>query len=198
MELFCVCRVRVTLDKHFGSVNIVKAVPVDPHNNQRDGPSFVSAARDGMINMWTAEGDCLLSQGAHRHAVNCLSEFQSYDNNIDPSVCSNPSFISSGGDNVVKIWDSRRLKVTSSFNASNVVKTAWFHHGIITGFSSGSICCWDLQTTGGEAAEEADLPRTWTSRVLGTHSHAVTDIVSDKGCVASSSKSGQILRWQAR
>ena len=170
---------------------------MDPHSSQRDGPAFVSASRDGMINMWTAEGDCLLSQGAHRHAVNCLSEFQSYDNNVDPSVCSNPSFISSGGDNMVKTWDSRRLKVTSSFNTPNVVKTAWFHQSVITGSSSGSVCCWDLQTPGGEAPQGAEHARTWTSIVLGTHAQAVTDIVTDKSCVASSSKSGQILRWVA-
>jgi WD40 repeat protein len=177
---------------------------VDPHSCDRDGPCFVSGARDGMISMWTAEGDCLQSTGAHRNAVNCMSEFQSYDNNVNPSVCSNPCFVSSGGDGLVKVWDSRRLRVASSFSAQNIVKVAWFHHCVVTGSSSGAVTCWD-QGRGGEdsfppapdAVGEQVSP-VWSPQEIGALSQAVTDLVSDKYCVASASKSGQILRWGVR
>lgn len=153
-----------------------------------------------MINMWTADGDCLQSQGAHRMSVNCLSEFQSYDNNVDPSVCSNPSFVSSGGDSSVKVWDSRRLKVISSFTAQSVTKLAWFHHSVITGSSTGAVSCWNLQSNTTDefpGADSTEQPRTWASTELASLPQACTDVVSDKYCVACSSKSGQILRWVA-
>lgn len=202
---FIFIRLRISLDKHFGSVGIIKAIPVDPHNSEQETPCFVSAARDGMINMWTAEGDCLQSTGAHRNAVNCLSEFQSYDNNVDPSVCSNPCFVSSGGDGTVKMWDSKRLRAISSFTAQNIVKVAWFHQSVVTGSANGAVMCWSQRTGGGGADGSGSFTDTadrytseWSPQELGTHTLGVTDIVSDKYCVASASKSGQILRWGTR
>ena len=68
-------------------------------------PSFISGARDGMINSWSVDGTCVNSQGAHRNSINCMSDVQSSDNCFDNSVLENPGIITSGGDNIVKVWE---------------------------------------------------------------------------------------------
>jgi len=192
-------RMRISLDKHFGSVNIIKAIPAHGGGQSfaRGSPAFMSAARDGIINVWSAEGDCLASHGAHRNSVSCLSEVQSYENSIEPAVCANPGILSSGADGIVKVWDSKRLKCTSEFAAQNIVKVAWFHQSIITGSSSGTLRIWD-HYSGSDAdsmTEGREVSKTWVSKDLNNFTQSCTDIATNKYCVASASKSGQIMRW---
>lgn len=185
-------RLRISLDKHFGSVNVIKALPdqTGPQIQDRGLPSFISGARDGMINIWTNNGDCLSSQGAHRNSVNCMSEIQSADNTIDRSILENPNIITSGADHQVKIWDLKRLKLLTEFTCPNVMKVAWFHSSIITGNSAGQMLLW-------ENTSSSDNSYNWITHELTAHTQMITDIVSNKYCVISSSKSGQINRWNS-
>lgn len=170
---------------------MIKALPhhMGLQFQDRGFPSFISGARDGMINIWTTNGDCLGSQGAHRNAVNCMSEIQSSDNITDNTIIDNPNIITSGADNIVKIWDVKRLKLQSEFICSNVMKVAWFHSLIITGNSTGQMLLWENTSSSSETTSN------WTSRELTSHTQMITDIISNKYCVISSSKSGQIYRW---
>jgi serine/threonine protein kinase/WD40 repeat protein len=198
-SLYLCLRLRLSLDKHFGSVNVIKALPNQsgPQFQDTGLPSFVSGARDGMISSWASDGNCLGSQGAHRNSVNCMSEFQSLDNNSERAVTENPNFITAGADQLVKIWDTKRLKLLSEFTAANVVKVAWFHSSVVVGTSTGQMTIWEVNTSGGATSSEQSAVSPWTGRELTAHSQMCTDIVSDRHCVISSSKSGQIYRWSA-
>jgi WD40 repeat protein len=137
------------------------------------------------------------SQGAHRNSVNCLSEIQSPDNCADIPSLENPSLVSSGADNLVKVWDVRKLKVTSEFTVANVSKVAWFHRCVVTGSSTGTMTLWELQDLPTQSTHEHNPARVWTPTELTAHTQTCTDIVSNKHCVASASNTGLILRWNA-
>jgi hypothetical protein len=177
-------------------VNVIKALPyqIGPQFQDTGLPSFLSGARDGMISSWSSDGNCLGSQGAHRNSVNCMSELQSLDNHSDASVGENPNLITAGADQLVKVWDIRRLKLVSEFTAPNVVKVAWFHSNVVVGTSTGQMMVWE-QANPTIASEPNSSSSSWTCRELTPHSQMCTDIVSNRHCVASSSKSGQIYRW---
>jgi hypothetical protein len=77
------------------------------------------------------------------------------------------------------------------------VKVAWFHSSVVVGTSTGQMTIWEMSTSGGATSSEQSSVSPWTGRELTAHSQMCTDIVSDRHCVISSSKSGQIYRWSA-
>ena len=195
-------RLQTTLDKHYGTVNLLKTLPDDFKMQSRrrgsdptvkgPGSFFLSAARDGVLNLWTSDGNCCASQGAHRTAVTCMSDAHSF--NDVSSQMSGPCVITSGMDSIVRIWNIRRVKVVSEFNLPNVVRVAWFNQSVITGTSTGDMYIWDYYDDGRNDAESS---KGWHGRELTHHSHQCSDIVTSKYCVASASKSGKILRYLA-
>jgi WD40 repeat protein len=200
-------------------VNIIKALPNQPGPQSQDGssfPSFLSGARDGMINSWTSDGNCLGSQGAHRNSVNCMSEIQSLlsgggvsDQQQQPPPTT-PHLITGGADNLVKIWDAKRMKLLTQFTCANVVKVAWFHTNVVVGTSTGQMMLWEinLPSSSAEATPAAAAVTSssslfssstqWTSKELTGHSQMCTDLVSNQHCAISSAKSGQIYRWSVQ
>jgi len=195
-------RLQTTLDKHYGTVNLLKTLPDDfkaPSRKDVDhgggnGSCFLSAARDGIMSLWSSDGSCLASQGAHRTAVTCMSDVQSHSDLKDLLHVSGPCVVTSGMDSIVRVWDVRRMKIASEFSLPNVVKVAWFNQSVITGSSSGEMYIWDFYNEVGERGETA---RGWSARELTHHTHQCSDIVTSKYCVASASKSGKILRFSA-
>jgi serine/threonine protein kinase/WD40 repeat protein len=213
-ELFFLCyRLQITLDKHYGTVNLLKTLPADfKIPTRKDSVStssgggnlpasggvrscFLSAARDGIMSLWTSDGTCLASQGAHRTAVTCMSEVQSHSDLKDVMHVSGPCVVTSGMDSMVRVWDIRRMKIASEFSLPHVVKVAWFNQSVITGSSTGEMYIWDYYEEGGGGG--GDDSRKWNARELTHHSHQCSDIVTSKYCVASASKSGKILRYSA-
>jgi WD40 repeat protein len=198
--LFILHRLQTTLDKHYGTVNLLKNLPEDFKTpNRKDitsstGTCFLSAARDGIMSLWSSDGSCLASQGAHRTAVTCMSDVQSHSDLKNTIEVSGPCVITSGMDNIVRLWDVRRMKVATEFSLPNVVKVAWFNQSVITGSSSGEMYVWDYNDEPGDTDE---THTGWSARALTNHSHQCSDIVTSKYCVASSSKSGKILRYSA-
>jgi serine/threonine protein kinase/WD40 repeat protein len=200
-------RLRTSLDKHFGSVNIIKALPIQTttQSQSQDGsslPSFLSGARDGMINSWTSEGNCLGSQGAHRNSVNCMSEIHSFLSGGGGLEQQQQVLITGGADNLIKVWDVKRLKLLSQFTCGNVVKVAWFHTKVVVGTSTGQMMLWDPSSSSSSADTSSSslfsASTQWTSKELTTHSQMCTDIVSNQHCAISSAKSGQIYRWSVQ
>jgi WD40 repeat protein len=186
-----ICRLRTTIDKHFGSVNLLKSIPVDNSNRRNiDGATFISAGRDGVLCLWSSGGDCLSSQLAHRGAVNCVSEVRGIANS------GRMLYASSGNDNLVKLWDAKRLKLECEFSAPSIARICWFHDSLITGSTTGSIRQWENSVYNMQL-ENAVLSENneWTARDLTSHSSVCTDIVAGSHFVASASRSGQIIRW---
>lgn len=196
-------RLRTSLDKHFGSVNIIKAFP-EKVGHDDNLPSFLSGARDGMINSWASDGNCLGSQGAHRNSVNCMSEIQHFvsggtlDQQHPPSTI--PHLITGGADNLVKIWDAKRMKLATQFTCANVVKVAWFHTNVVVGTSTGQMMLWEINIPSSAEATSSLFSSSsqWTCKELTVHSQMCTDLVSNQHCAISSSKSGQIYRWSVQ
>jgi WD40 repeat protein len=209
---FYLCRLQTTLDKHYGTVNLLKTLPDDfkvPTRKDSVGagsgggggggggmgqPSvvgsyFLSAARDGIMSLWSSDGTCLASQGAHRTAVTCMSDVQSPGDLQDAMHVSGPCVITSGMDNIVRVWDIRRMKIASEFSLPNVIKVAWFNQSVITGSSTGEMYIWDYADEGG-GGENA---RNWSQRELTPLSHQCRDIVTSKYCMERATKAGMIL-----
>ncbi len=197
----------MTLEKHFGAVNALRvfsggagATPSvgggTPSAAQPTGLSFLSAGRDSMLNMWSANGDCISSQTAHRGAATFLSEIN-YAAVLRQggAAVATPLLASLGADNVAKIWDLRRLKpvaeIASPAAAGNVTKAVWCGQSLVVSGSAGLVRQYD-QVSAGEGGTGAE----WTAgRDLATHSQACSDLISADGFVASGSRSGQIFAW---
>lgn len=203
---------RVSLDKHFGSVNMLKTIPFDNISRRNaENPSFVSAGRDGMLCLWSGSGDCLSSQIAHRGAINCVSEVTSGSKSL---------YLSCGSDNLIRAWDAKRLKLEFEFSTQAVAKICWFHNTFITGSTSGGIRKYESPSfnamcdplslpTGNNSNNEktntfvANIGNgssdvDWVSQDVTSHSTVCTDMVSSNNLVVSASKSGQIIRFTAR
>ena len=116
---------------------------------------------------------------------------------------SGPCVVTSGMDSIVRVWDVRRMKITSEFSLPHVVKVAWFNQSVVTGSSTGEMYLWDYHEdspaeAGAGGSGEGDCSsRGWSARELTHHSHQCSDIVTSKYCMASASKSGKILRYSA-
>ena len=212
----CVCfytRLRIALEKHFGAVNALRAIPESIGCNALkggEGASFVSGGRDSMINLWTASGDCVGTQAAHRGSVSFLSDLN-FNLQYRPATAGAPMMFSLGTDNMVKIWDLKRFKTVVEFSVplpGTLTKGVWADQFIVTASSNGSVKVWNYTSSSlgggvcaGEAAVDSSLTSLtrssdWTSKELSSHSQACTDLISTDTFVASSSKSGHIYRWE--
>ena len=217
-------RLRITLEKHFGAVNALRAIP-DYDNGRastaRNGElaSFVSAGRDSMINIWTADGDCVGTQSGHRGTVNFLSEVN-YNLMYKHSLQGSPVMVSLGGDNSMKLWDLKKFRSICTIplptNVGVITKAIWANQAIVTCSTTGSIEMWNYNynSTSGSGSVSNSLDNIslsdsiadanantnsiindWTSTELGNHSHPCTDLISTDSFIASASKGGQIFVW---
>ena len=206
-------RVRATLEKHFGSVNALRAIPEMPGGGAStvlNGASFISAGRDSMLNLWTVDGDCIFTQAAHRGGVQFISEVNFEFNRNFAAV------VTLGGDNVMKVWDLKkgRCAVEQSLPQSfgTLSKAVWVGKSIVTGSSTGVIRQWSIRPSysmlnnssdnlegiaeggaGGGGAGSGD--NSMAAQDIGSHSSHCTDLIMGESMLASSSKSGQIFRW---
>jgi len=112
--------------------------------------------------------------------------------------------VSLGADYVIKVWDLKRFKtyaeIPSPQSAGNLSKAVWCGQSLIVSSNSGVIRQYEniptTSTTTSTAAEEGGKDKNeWVGRDLTSHTQASTDLISTENFVASSSKSGQILRW---
>lgn len=172
-------------------------------------------------NIWNASGDCIGSQPGHRGAVNYLSEINTTLKlrfcSMKSSACGLPLIISAGADNIVKVWDMKRFKCLSEFqigpSTGPLSKAVWVGRSIVTA-SGGHVRLWDYNKNGCLESSEMKLSNSfdgqgvplrpdgspasseWRSRSLGSHAQICTDLISTDHFMASSSKSGQIFRWE--
>lgn len=204
-------RQRVSIEKHFGTVNAIRAIPnfigcsALPGG---DAASFLSAGRDSVINLWTNGGDCVGTQTAHRGSVTVLSDIN-MNLKFRHGV---PLLFSLGVDSSIKLWDLRKFKQVTEFDVpdSNVTKAVWAGQHIVSSSSSGHVRLWsyfqndrtnladsnssssfDMLGNGGKEKESL----TWDYMDLAGHSQASTDLISTGQFVASGSKDGNINRW---
>jgi WD40 repeat protein len=196
-----------TLEKHFGSVNSLRFVPSNSKDNKEKGGVFVSGGRDSMLHLWSTNGDW---------AVNFLSDLN-FDLNLKISSKLNtfgvPLMLSSGADNIIKIWDMKRFKCVSEVQIGSVTgpltKAVWAGQCIVAA-SGGNIRVWECvpdyeddekDRSGGGLTGSQVLKKCrkinveWQSRSMASHAQMCTDLISTDTFVASSSKSGQIFRW---
>ena len=101
-----------------------------------------------MINLWTANGDCVVSQQSHRGSVAFLSDI---NYNRVSNLCG-PLLLSLGTDNMIKLWDLKKFKsifeqpVTQQSNCSNsgsLSKAVWVGQSFVTASSSGVLKLYD-------------------------------------------------------
>ncbi len=190
--IFKLGRLRVTLEKHFGAVSSLRVFPATTASgavlSNPAGVSFLSAGRDSMLNAWTANGDCISSQTAHRGAATFLSDITS--RSMGSSSAGTPAMVSLGADSVLKLWDLKRLKcvaeLPSPASAGTATKAVWCGPSLVVRGTSGLV---RQYVAAGDTAD-------WSGgRDLGAHGQASSDLISSESVVASASRSGQILRW---
>ena len=189
MYFLSYCRLQNTLDKHYGTVNLLKALPddfrlparkdiVSSNGNSSGGGGgsyFLSAARDGIMSLWSSDGTCLASQGAHRTAVTCMSDVQSWQSGGERShkdtvgSASGPCVVTSGMDSIVRVWDVRRMKITSEFSLPHVVKVAWFNQSVVTGSSTGEMYLWDYHEDSPAEAGAGGVGKETARAGVGVH-----------------------------
>jgi WD40 repeat protein len=140
-------RQRSVLEKHFGAVNGLRAIPEGLGRGILRGEtlSFISSGRDSHLNLWTSSGECVGTQSAHRGSVHYMSDIN-YNLNCKPSTFNTPVIISCGGENSVKLWDIRKFKNLSEFvvpsSYGTVIKLGWWGQSLITATNTGNIKMW--------------------------------------------------------
>lgn len=165
---------------------------------------------------------------AHRGTVNFLSEV-SNDLQLRPNapagVPASPLMLSTGSDNVIKIWDLKRMRSVSEIMTSGsglLTKAVWVGPAVMSCSNGGAVklfqyCPAVVGTSQEEYAagylspmnegggvHQNNVPddasigagkAEWLSRDLACHSQPCTDLLSGSQFVAVSSKSGQIFKW---
>ena len=201
-------RQRVAIEKHFGTVSSLRAIPEYIKCSAIDGgegASFVSGGRDCVVNLWTAKGDCVGSQALHKGGVIMLSDINNHLS-FRPAV---PFMFSLAADNMIKLWDLRRLKFATEFTVPGpaVVKAVWAGQSIFTASANGDIRRWSHRpmpvgltgvtpsTLDAEGSLGGKDSLMWVSQQLPSHASACTDLISTENFVASSSKEGEIIRF---
>ena len=218
-------RLRATLEKHFGSVGSVRFLPPGmagsgsgPGSGMSGSSTFVSGGRDSIINLWDDSGDCVGAQAGHRGAATFFSDFN-YNFHLKmttkptpskQSTLGSPMMLSSGADNIIKVWDMRRFRAVSEINLGTgggpLTKAVWSGTNAIVAASGGNIRLWEYASEADEAdpyyansSSSVDNPSApaseWRCRNLASHAQTCSDLISTDTFVASSSKSGQIFCW---
>ena len=164
----------------------------------------------------------------HRGTVNFLSEVGSelqLKANTAQAAPSSSLMLSTGSDNVVKVWDLKRMKAVSEINTAgwgSLTKAVWAGPAVVACTNSGSVrllqyapslavaVAVPVMSNGADAAavaagmqfaDDASISSLqggkadWTSKEMGAHGQACTDLLSTRSFVASASKSGQIFKW---
>jgi WD40 repeat protein len=194
-------RQRSVLEKHFGAVNGLRAIPEGLGRGILRGESlsFISSGRDSHLNLWTSSGECVGTQSAHRGSVHYMSDIN-YNLNYKASTFNTPLIISCGGENSVKLWDIRKFKNLSDFvvpsSYGTVIRLGWWGQSLVTATNTGNIKMWsyipgndDNQINGKNDKEKIE----WIGKDIQSHTQAVTDLVSSKKFFATASKNGQII-----
>jgi WD40 repeat protein len=202
-------RLRVAIEKHFGTVNAIRAIPDFIGSSALDGgegAAFVSGGRDSVINLWTSSGDCVGTQTAHRGSVTGLSDIN-MNFRFRPSA---PMLFSIGTDSAIKLWDLRKLRLASEIQVpdSNITKAVWAGQKIVSASASGNIRLWHYNVIDRDAAmgsspsgqsnfqgNKEKQAVQWQCQDLQGHTEACTDLISTHQFVASGSKNGHILRF---
>ncbi|KAJ1424279.1 WD40-repeat-containing domain protein, partial [Ochromonadaceae sp. CCMP2298] len=170
-------RLRVTLEKHFGSVSCLRVLNsaggMSGGGGETSRATIISAGRDSMINAWSSSGDCLSSSAAHRGTVACLSEI-AYGGARASYAGGGPLMLSTGLDGMIKLWDMRRFKCVSEISSApsapapaptlvgmgaqaqaqsqahgNLSKVVWCKRGFVTGSSGGVVRLYESDTAPG-------------------------------------------------
>ena len=196
-------RQRALCERHFDAVTALRAIPEFIKCSTIDGEagaSFVSGGRDSSINLWTADGDCVGSQTSkNRSSITMLSDI-----NANLAFRSGVPFLFSlSSDNIVRLFDLRRFKFATEFTVPgpSLIKAVWAGQSIFTTSSSGDIRRWFPSSNsllpqserGGVATSKDDF--IWQSQQLTSHTAGATDLISTEKFVASSSRSGEIIRF---
>jgi WD40 repeat protein len=223
----------VVIEKHFGGLQGLRVLSDSGSSaSGANSASLVSYARDSMLCFYSSSGDILSCHtAAHRGTITALSDIQHFPRPLTASTSSSGSssggntlFLSSGADNIVKIWDMKRMKCLSelsqfqhsSSSAAGAVgvlqKLAWCRGGFIAGSNTGQLRYFTPLLAGAEepyvgsagAGKEyhmVDLPSFSPSSASSGNSTlntsaACTDIVSNSHLVACASRNGKILCWK--
>jgi WD40 repeat protein len=203
-------RQRVALEKHFGAVTALRAIPEALQCNAIKsgvGAAFMSGGRDAMVNLWTSTGDCVGTQAAHRGQVVSLSDINCGLNYR--GLSGQPLLFSLGADSMLKLWELRRFRAVAEIPlGQQCTKGVWAGQSIVTSGPTGTVTCWNYSGAASAAAaataaasmgassdESSSSSSGWKGRDLSCHSAACTDLISTESVVASAAKNGQVLVW---
>jgi hypothetical protein len=177
-------RLRVSLEKHFGAVSCVRLAHGIQLSKDDSGVSgFVTGGRDSMMNVWSLGGENIAALPAHRGTLTRISNMSG-----GPS----PTFVTTGADAVVKVWDARRMRLLGEVKTGSVSDILCQPNAFVSTASTGMVKLWTLP-----ALPESRAAREWTGHELGQVGSACTDLVASSDYVAVASKNGQIFRWAA-
>jgi len=133
-------RLRTMIEKHFGSVTSLRAVPKHlgcsaiggeagnaAAGIANEAASFASGGRDSVVNLWTNNGNCVGSVSSHRQGVHYLSDINLFNFNASAKSTESakggkttgrvmPTIFSIGGEGSIKIWDLKRFKAVGDIN----------------------------------------------------------------------------------
>ena len=218
-------RLRVMMEKHFGAVNSLRAIPEHfgccavgdtgdaAINNTSKAAVFASGGRDCVINLWTDTGNCVGSSSSHRQGVQYLSDINLMHHHASSRSDSSkgsrgriiPTIFSIGGEGVIKLWDLKRLKPISDIHVQGLdAAHSSKEFSDIAKLSSPPLVkgVWAHHNIvsahgkeGNLCAWKSDADGTWTPKALACHGSLCTDLLSTNSFVASASKSGSIFRW---
>eukprot|EP01038_Epipyxis_sp_PR26KG_P014312 gene14312-19196_t len=138
---------------------------------------------------------------------------QSYNNisSSNSSIIIIPSVISIGSDNSIKVWDMKKYKlmneITNNNQNGNITKAVWTSsQSFITGSSTGAIRLYEnnnnnlenniiMDENNNSKINNNNGVDPWSYRELTMHNQSCTDLIATESFFASSSRSGQICRW---
>ncbi len=103
-----------------------------------------------------------------------------------------------GADNIVKLWDLRRVRIVSEIQspsaAGNVSRAVWSGQSLVVSSSGGLIRQYENMVNLNASTDNGGGGE-WVGRDLASHGQASTDLIGTDNFLASSSRSGEILRW---
>ena len=218
-------RLRVALEKHYSAVTALRAIPEELQCSAlklgagAEGASYISGGKDSMANLWTASGDCVGSQVAHRGTVGFFSDINCSLNYR--GMAGQPVMFSLGSDSMVRLWDLRRFRPVGEISLGHTCnKGVWAGQSLVTAGANGAVTCWgygnvmegtrdglgplwrDVGAGAGAGTSLGDVGAGgagsgvgWRGRQLSSHAAAATEIISTPNFVATGAKNGQLLVW---